>query len=333
MEARQRPSFSRILLVLVACAAIVGCASARQGGDSHSWVARSGVAHPLTGRIYAVAERRFVREDALLSAAAKADVVLLGEQHDHPDHHLLQTRVLSMLVRSGRRPAVAFEQLDLEDQADVDAALRGSRGRSATERADDIAGAVAWQESGWPDFAIYRPVFEAALGAELPIRAANLSREKLRTRDASVLPLPPLAAAARRALEEDIVAAHCGHADERMLAPMVEAQRRRDVAMSVAVAERPATDGVVLIAGFGHARRDYGVPSVLAAIHPRLRVLSIAFLAVRDDVSDPPGYAPLLHADALPFDFVWFTPRTDDEDPCEKFRKSLERLRRPATTP
>jgi hypothetical protein len=31
---------------------------------------------------------------------------------------------------------------------------------------------------------------------------------------------------------------------------------------------------------------------------------------------------------ALPFDYVWFTPGVDAEDPCEKFRKSLERLRR-----
>jgi hypothetical protein len=27
------------------------------------------------------------------------------------------------------------------------------------------------------------------------------------------------------------------------------------------------------------------------------------------------------------FDLIWFTPRVDDEDPCEKFRDQLEKLR------
>jgi hypothetical protein len=30
----------------------------------------------------------------------------------------------------------------------------------------------------------------------------------------------------------------------------------------------------------------------------------------------------------MPFDYVWFTPAVDDEDPCEKFRKPLERMGR-----
>ena len=30
-------------------------------------------------------------------------------------------------------------------------------------------------------------------------------------------------------------------------------------------------------------------------------------------------------AGALPFDAVWFTPRVDDEDPCERLRKRHEK--------
>jgi len=29
----------------------------------------------------------------------------------------------------------------------------------------------------------------------------------------------------------------------------------------------------------------------------------------------------------LPFDFVWFTPRVDDDDPCEVFAEQLRRIR------
>jgi len=33
--------------------------------------------------------------------------------------------------------------------------------------------------------------------------------------------------------------------------------------------------------------------------------------------------------DGLPFDYVWFTPRVDESDPCEKFREQLEKMRAP----
>jgi len=41
----------------------------------------------------------------------------------------------------------------------------------------------------------------------------------------------------------------------------------------------------------------------------------------------PDDYAGALHARRLPFDYVVFTPRADDEDPCEKFRAGLEKMK------
>ena len=42
------------------------------------------------------------------------------------------------------------------------------------------------------------------------------------------------------------------------------------------------------------------------------------------------GHAVLVTtAERLPFDAVWFTPRLDDEDPCERFREQLEGMRHP----
>jgi hypothetical protein len=49
-------------------------------------------------------------------------------------------------------------------------------------------------------------------------------------------------------------------------------------------------------------------------------VVSVAMLEVRADMADPP---------TLAVDYMWFTPRVDDRDPCERFRSDLERLRRP----
>src|SRR5690606_21564079 len=60
----------------------------------------------------------------------------------------------------------------------------------------------------------------------------------------------------------------------------------------------------------------------LARFAPDARVAAVGLLEVDPDEpaeATPPG--------DLPFDSVWWTPRLDLEDPCEKFCESLERIR------
>ena len=77
----------------------------------------------------------------------------------------------------------------------------------------------------------------------------------------------------------------------------------------------------VLIAGAGHARNDRGVPFALHAQEPGARVASVAFVEVEHGTRSPGAYAARFGSKTLPFDYVWFTPRLDDDDPCEKFKK------------
>ena len=51
------------------------------------------------------------------------------------------------------------------------------------------------------------------------------------------------------------------------------------------------------------------------------RTVSIAFLEVRKDVEEVSGYETEL------YDYVFFTPRVDEIDPCERFKKSLKKLK------
>ncbi len=74
----------------------------------------------------------------------------------------------------------------------------------------------------------------------------------------------------------------------------------------------------VLIAGNGHVRRDRGVPFYLKS--PK-NVVSVGHLEVEKSLTDPRAYAVSMGASALPFDYVVFTPRATDEDPCEAFHK------------
>lgn len=330
------PPMSRLALpahALVALLALAGCgtsapqppaapAAPALAVPAEGWVSSLDRAHPLVGRIWSVREGRFVDERTV--RAALRGYVLLGEKHDNPDHHALQARLLDAMVADGRRPVVAFEMLDLEAQPKIDAA-RAAAGSTP----ESIAAAADWEHSGWPDFAIYRPVFRAALATSQPLLGTGLPSSTLRglVRGTAAAPEPVPAAAALdpeqlASLREELVASHCGHLPATMVDGMVRAQRARDATMARVLAAgvaRGATDAV-LVAGSGHARRDRGVPRDLAIQDPTRSVTSIGFVEVEHERGAPGDYAARWKATALPFDYAWFTPRASDEDPCAGMR-------------
>jgi uncharacterized iron-regulated protein len=284
--------------------------------------------HPLIARIWDVKAGRFVDEAELLRALRQARFVVLGERHDQPDHHQLQARLVRALGSSGRKPALAFEMLDVARQPAVDAALT-----RAPEDADALALAVDWAGSGWPDWSLYRPVFAAGLEAGLPVVAANLPRAQVRElvmRGPETLPAPlrtrlaldtPLPEDVAREMREEQDRAHCGHLPAERLGPMVQAQRARDAHLADRLLEADRGDGGVLITGNGHARTDRGVPAHLARRAPERKVLAVGLLEVAPESREPTDYAASYAASALPFDYVWFTPAVPQEDPCAPLRE------------
>ncbi|MFP2959736.1 ChaN family lipoprotein [Myxococcus sp. 1LA] len=279
--------------------------------------------HPLTGRIWDVKAGRFVDADTLRHSLAQARFVVLGERHDQRDHHQLQAWLVQALTTGGRKPALAFEMLDVGQQVAVDASLAQTPGD-----ADALALAVNWAGSGWPDWSLYRPVFAAGLEAGLPVVAANLPRAQvrdlvmrgpealspeLRQRLSLDTPLPE---AVEQAMRQEQDEAHCGHLPKEMLGPMVQAQRARDAHLADRLLSAATDQGGVLITGNGHARTDRGVPAQLAARAPGHDVRAVGLLEVDPKLREPADYAASFGAQSLPFDYVWFTPAVPMEDPC-----------------
>ena len=306
----------------------LGASIARaEPADWRSPIARD---HPLVGRIWQPASGAFVAPETVEDAAAKADVVLLGEKHDNEDHHRLQARLIRAMIGAGRRPAVVFEMITEDRQGALDAWL--------SQQPADAAGlgdAVGWEESGWPAWSTYRPIAEAALTAALPLRAGSLPRPLAKEPGQDrPSPLDP-ARQARLGLDEplseplatrmtrELFEAHCELVPEASLAPILQVQRIRDavladnVAMALAL---PETDGAVLITGGGHARSDLGVPLYLSRLAPGRSLVTIVFLEVADDATTPEAYGERYQG-AVPFDFLWFTPRANDRDYCLELKR------------
>ncbi len=239
--------------------------------------------------------------------ASGADVVILGEVHDNPAHHVLQAAAIDLIEPA----AIVFEMLTAQEAARVTPALAGDPSA--------LADALDWAASGWPDFAMYYPMLANA--ASVPVYGAEVPRDEARRAfdvgAAAVFPGDAAAFGLADPLDEDDqatreaaqLAAHCDALPDDILPGFVEAQRLRDAMLAAAALAALETHGapVVMITGNGHARRDWGVPSLLAMAAPEVEIVSLAQFEEAPE-GDPP------------YDLWAVADPVDRPDPCAAFR-------------
>jgi uncharacterized iron-regulated protein len=296
--------------------------------ESVTWESPLGRSHLLAGKVFRTADKTVISPEQLVSELLTKDFILLGEKHDNPDHHRLQAWLTLELFAKGRPSSVAFEMIDSDRQKLIDAHLT-----AYPKDAAGLGAAVGW-EKGWMEWPIYAPIAQAALNAGQPVLAANFPMAKARSLsrggrgalddEAKALglatPLPEPLASAQKA---ELKASHCNMLPDRALEPMALAQQARDASMAQILAK---AGRAILIAGAGHARSDYAVPYHLKRQAPEKTFASIALLEVADGQNDPLGYLEESERNPAIFSYLWFTPRLDDNDPCEEFKKPLEKL-------
>jgi len=340
VAARLHRSF---LLALALYAAAVGAAVGETlvRAEDKSWVSEAGRDHQLVGQIFDVGANAVIDESALIRQIRRAKLVLLGEKHDNADHHRLQAGILRQIAGPDVRATVVMEMIN-PDQLP---ALRAHRRRLV----NDVGGLRAildWDRTGWPKWQIYEPIFAVTVAGQLVIAAGNLTRAEIRKigregypaisneRVRRHLMAHPATPTDREALSKLILASHCGHASEAIVPRMIAIQRSRDATMAQAlIVAAQQQDRAVLIAGTGHTRTDRGVPRFVRAMGATDAMISVAFMEVRPGRERGADYAAVYDAAELPFDFVWFTPAVDYQDPCKKFRKVLEKMKKKGHAP
>jgi uncharacterized iron-regulated protein len=228
---------------------------------------------PLTLRLTFLPTGLVARASALLLAATlagcaslppaahdalPADALLLGEQHDAPQHQRLHRDTVRALAARGQLAALALEMAE-----------QGSSTQGLARGADEAAvrEALRWNEQAWP-WAPYGPTVMAAVRAGVPVLGANLRRAQMRAAMADTSLDTRLAPEALARQHEAIRSGHCGLLPQTQIAPMARIQLARDRAMaqtvSQAVQESKTAGGtqrtVVLLAGAAHVDPALGVP-------------------------------------------------------------------------
>jgi uncharacterized iron-regulated protein len=288
----------------------------------------------ITGpQIWDVQAARFVDEDELVSRLIAARYRLLGEVHDNPEHHAIRARLIRRIAAGGARPAVVFEQFNL-DRAEPLASAQRATSPGARPDAEGVATAGGLDRTGW-QWPLHKPVIEAALAAGLQIHAGNASRaDVMRAARTPGDPSPdthwgrhfaaaPWTDEQESALRNDIVEGHCGKLPEQAIAAVARAQRIRDATLAQALADAAAANpraGAILIAGNGHVRRDLGVPAYLQAPAPEAgsTLLSVGFVESTIADRQSPGVPREVIRGRPPYDFVWVTDAVARGDPCAR---------------
>ncbi len=217
----------------------------------------------------------------VVSPVPDKQFLLLGEVHDNPQAHARRLALLQALIAAGKRPAIAMEQFDREQQPALDRAMQHCPDAACVVR-EAAAPNAAW---AWHH---YHPVIALALQHRLPLLAANLSRQDAGRimreglgagLDAATLTrfgldqaLPEALLAQQRRI---IALAHCDAMPDSLLPGMAQAQLARDVWMARVLLDSPALQ-TLLLAGNGHVRRDIGVPYWLGADAARAWVAGFA---------------------------------------------------------
>ncbi|MDO9166706.1 MAG: ChaN family lipoprotein [Rhodoferax sp.] len=189
-----------------------------------------------------------------LSQLLPADAILLGEQHDAPDHQRIHRLMVETLAA---RQTLAALALEMASQGQSTEKL----GPTADE--DQVRAALQWDNTAWP-WTAYGPVVMAAVRAGVPVVGANLPPARWREAmtDAGFDRL--LSGPALKAQQQNIRLGHCGLLPENQISPMTRIQIARDVSMAQTVT-RVALAGktVLLLAGSGHVDRILGIPQHL----------------------------------------------------------------------
>jgi uncharacterized iron-regulated protein len=257
---------------LLVTAAFAGCAAFSAGADA-----------PVAHRV---------------AALLPTDALLLGEQHDAPEHHVIERETVEALIARGQLAALALEMAEEG---------RSTARVAATASETQVQAALDWNDKAWP-WRNYGPTVMAAVRAGVPVVGANLPRARMKDAMADVSLDVQLNGEAYTAQQDAVREGHCKLLPESQIIPMTRIQVGRDRAMAQTIVKaRQPGKTVLLIAGAGHAVRALGVPQHLP---DDVKVASVRLLA-----------SSTTDVVAGEYDSTWQTPPMPEKDYCAELRQ------------
>ncbi len=306
---------------------------------------------PLIGRIIDTRTSVPVDFDTLIEKISTHDVIYLSEKHDNPDHHAMQQRVIKQLIQNGIVPLIGFEFFSMEDTPDllnfIDSG-KAAHSKNLTKIIEsDLRKKLGWDTQPDNMWAYYYDLLTVARENSLEVAGLDLptTLKKRITRKGmdGITPIEKEQVFSTRLSDQGYKdymlsifrVVHCGMGNEQMQSKLWDTWVARNdrMALSITRLKHHHKGPLVVIIGGGHTEYGLGVINRVAAIDPNLTQINFAFREISTTPADLPEYLTPLDLEGYnrvaPADFLFFTQRVSYEDPCEEFKKSMRKMKKP----
>ncbi|MFK7161721.1 ChaN family lipoprotein [Marinospirillum sp. MEB164] len=264
----------------------------------------------LQGRLWSVEQADFVKISQLLAELPAGSWLLVGEQHDHPEHQQWAQRWIEDLAAQGRLGAVAFEMAHYQQQAALDRALGQEQ---ITPEALEWVAAWPWDR--------YQSVVETSLRLAPRVVGADLTRAEQLAAYREGAPQAALSPAQAAALDQLIDEGHCQLLPPERLPQMRQVQLARDQQMAAILSTTPLNERIgVFLAGSVHQRPDLGVPRWLAEGVQSVTVR----LVTLDERTRAEAYLEPGVEQRVTADYLLFTAPLPAADYCAELRAQFQ---------
>ncbi len=307
---------------------------------------------PLIGKIINTNTRNPIDFETMIQAINDYDVIYLSEKHDNPDHHVFQEKVIQTLIQNGEKPSIGFEFFAMNNTPDllnfIDSATVSHSKKAEKFIEKDLRKKLGWDTQSNTMWAYYFDLLTIARNEKLFAAGIDLPRTlKRRITRKGLNGLSPLEKeqlfsthlddTPYKAYMFDIFkAVHCGMGHGNMQARLYDTwvARNDKMALSITQLNNHKKGPVIIILGGGHTEHDLGVIDRVKAIDPSIKQVNIGLKEITVHPASLEDYlTPLAlegHKKALPADYLYFCQRVSYENPCERFKSQLKKMKRKA---
>ncbi|ACN15683.1 hypothetical protein HRM2_25890 [Desulforapulum autotrophicum HRM2] len=305
---------------------------------------------PLIGQLINTATGEILEMDTLVDDLLQADVIYLGEKHDNPEHHRLQRRIIQALIAKGKHPQLGFEFFSTGDTPLLLDFVDSHRAKHS-DVVEKKVGTMLRKQLGWDTksdalWSYYLELVclakkEALVAAGLDLSDAQKRRitrkgwDKLTKIEKQSIFSTHLDDKNYQDYMYDLFAkVHCGMKNPRMQSRLFDTWVARNDTMAHTITELHDTQPdrpVVVIIGGGHTEHNLGVVDRVRHLKPGISQVNVGFVEITRTPSPVHDYlAPLElegYAPSPAHDYIWFTQRVSYQDPCERYKRMLEKSR------
>jgi len=291
--------------------------------------------------------------ESLIKDISTYDVIYLSEKHDNPEQHLIQQKIIGRLIETGLTPTIGFEFFSMEDTPDllnfVDSGKVHHSKKIEKFIEADLRKKLGWDSQSDQMWSYYYDLLSLAKKEKLQVAGIDLpgtlKRRITRKGIKGITPIEKEQVFSTQ-LADDVYkdymfsifkAVHCGMGHGKMQAKLYGTwvARNDKMAHSITRLYKYRKGPVVIIVGGGHTEYGLGVIDRVSAIDKTIKQVNIALREISVKPSELTEYLRPLELEGFKkvpvADFLWFTQRVSYADPCEEFKKSLQKMKKKST--